>query len=98
MAMSAASLTGASGLEVMAAVRMPCSPAVLQCTDDVGRGARCGDAYDGVEGADVVGLQVAPALLGVVLGVLHGVAQRGVAAGDDADDPGGVHAECGRYL
>ena len=71
---------------------------LLDGADDVGRGARGGDADDGVLVVDVELLKVFPTLVGVVLGVFDGVAQGDVATGDEAYHPRGVHAKCGRDL
>ncbi len=58
--------------------------------------AGSGDADNGILIVDAEFLKVEPALAGVVFGVLHGVAQGGVAACNDADYPRWLHAECGR--
>lgn len=71
---------------------------LVQGADDVGRSARCGDADDGVLGGDVAFHQFFPAAVDVVFSVLHGVAQGGVASGNESDDQRVGHAEGGRNL
>ncbi len=69
-----------------------------QGPDDVGGSTRSGDADDGIFGVDVVFLQLFPAAVHVVLGILDRVAQGDVAAGNESDDQRGRHAERGGNL
>ena len=66
--------------------------------DDVGSGAGSRDADDSVIRSDVMFLQFFPSAHGIVFGVLHGIAQRAVASGNQANNPSGGHAERGRNL
>ena len=67
----------------------------LDGADNIGSCTRSGDANHCVAVVDIELLKVFPALFGIVLGIFNRVAQSYVAAGDKADDPRGVHAECG---
>ena len=69
-----------------------------QGSHHVGGRARGGDADDCVKVVHPMFLQLLPAAVHVVLGILHGVAQSGVATGNESDDQCGGHAEGGGNL
>ena len=56
----------------------------FQGSDDVGRGARGRNAYDGIVFGNAVFFEFYPSVLRVVLGILHGVAQGCVATGNQS--------------
>ena len=71
---------------------------LTQGTHHIGRRARGCYADDGVAGGYPLPYQVAPALLIIVFGMLHSMAKRGVATGNQAYDPPGIGAVGGRQL
>src|SRR3712207_9059410 len=58
---------GAVGIARYAARKYAVGPRFTQSADDIGRSTRGGNAYHGVERADVVGLKLLPSALLVVL-------------------------------
>ena len=76
----------------------PHLPRIVQSADHIGRAPAHRDADDHVLRAQRPRDEIAPALGGIVLGAFDRIAQRMVAAGDDADDHRVRHPERGRAL
>src|SRR6185312_4982074 len=73
-------------------------PAFLQRTDHIGRRPAGRHTYDNIIVRHAVTLEIQPALLRVVLGILHRLADGRLPARDDADDQIERHPISRRYL